>query len=131
MSTVQKKGRVKTPAEQALERAQEIVASGARATWVDLHNALFGIGGVCVELFPTVSARTAFSKTPEHGQIMKLLENLPDTGLKRPEASGKLLIRIPKSLHAALMVEAEAEDTSVNQLIVAKLSTQLRSVVSM
>jgi antitoxin HicB len=39
--------------------------------------------------------------------------------------SGKLNIRIPKTLHARLTKEAVDEGTSLNQLILAKLSRPL------
>jgi predicted HicB family RNase H-like nuclease len=38
-------------------------------------------------------------------------------------------VRLPRTVHAALLVEAEAEGVSLNQLCVAKLVAQLRSVV--
>jgi predicted HicB family RNase H-like nuclease len=40
--------------------------------------------------------------------------------------SGKLNIRIPKSLHARLAEEAKNEGTSLNQLILAKLARPLK-----
>lgn len=44
----------------------------------------------------------------------------------KPEPpSGKLLVRMPRSLHASLKSEADREGVSVNQLIVAKLSIGL------
>jgi hypothetical protein len=42
------------------------------------------------------------------------------------ESSGRFVVRIPKSLHAALTLEAKAEGTSLNQLVVAKLAVSLR-----
>jgi predicted HicB family RNase H-like nuclease len=38
-------------------------------------------------------------------------------------------VRIPKSLHAALLAEAEAEGISLNQLCLTKLAVQLRAAV--
>ncbi|MBC8113654.1 MAG: toxin-antitoxin system HicB family antitoxin [Candidatus Saccharimonas sp.] len=117
-----------SPAQQVLGLARAKAEAGA--TWTELHNALFGIGGLAAKLFTTPSARTAFSKTSEHADLLALIDAAPDgDGVKRPAANGKLLIRLPKSLHSALIVEAEAEDTSINQLVVAKLSAQLRAVV--
>jgi predicted HicB family RNase H-like nuclease len=43
--------------------------------------------------------------------------------------SGKILVRVPKTIHAALLAEAEQEGTSLNQLILSKLSLQLRAAV--
>lgn len=123
-----RKSSAASPAQQVLRLARDTLATGA--TWLEIHNALFGIGGLAARLFTTSATRTAFSQTPEYADIMALVEAAPDgEGLKRPEANGKLLIRIPKSLHSALIVEAEAEGTSVNQLVVAKLSAQLRALV--
>jgi predicted HicB family RNase H-like nuclease len=45
--------------------------------------------------------------------------------MKTNEKSGKLLVRLPKSLHAALAEEAEREGVSLNHLIVAKLAQRL------
>ena len=44
--------------------------------------------------------------------------------------SGKLLLRLPKSLHSALADEARKEGTSMNQLILAKLAVTLGQAVS-
>jgi hypothetical protein len=97
------------------------------ASWADIHNALFGIGGLCAEL--GAAERQTFAKSPEYQQIMQLLGDLPSSAAAPPLASGKVLVRLPKSLHAALLVEADAENTSLNQLIVSKLSAQLKAVV--
>lgn len=61
----------------------------------------------------------------------KLLDHLPDVTDTDddPLPSGKFVVRLPKSLHAALIAEAEAEGVSLNTLIVTKCSVRLRSVV--
>lgn len=124
----------KSKAKQALEYARKVAKTSA--SWIDLHNAMFGIGGKCTELFPDQSARTAFTKTAEYTEITQLVHDLAqqddrqsDVADHASRASGKLNIRLPRSIHAALVVEAEAEGVSLNQLIVAKLSVQLRAVV--
>ena len=55
----------------AEQRAQEA------ADWVELHNALFGIGGKATELLTTESERTAFARTAECKRIFALLDGLP------------------------------------------------------
>ncbi|MBI3412172.1 MAG: toxin-antitoxin system HicB family antitoxin [Planctomycetes bacterium] len=62
-------------------------------------------------------------------QIDELIDSLPDPpdGPQRREYSGKFNVRIPKSLHAALACEAEAEGVSLNQLVVAKLALHLQT----
>jgi len=42
-----------------------------------------------------------------------------------PKKSGRFVVRLPRSLHAALEREAIAEGVSLNQWIVAKLSVGL------
>jgi hypothetical protein len=118
-------------AREALAFARQLREEGKN--WLEAHNALYGLGGKCGALFPTKEDRTAFAKTAEHDQISQVLNSLPDPpsrGAVQPleTASGNLHVRLPRSLHAALRAEAEAEDVSLNQLIVAKLSVQLRCV---
>lgn len=119
----------RTPAEELLAIAR--TKSKSAKTWPDLHNAVFGLGGPYSRLFPTLTERTAFSKTPEHKAILKMMELLPgpnrSTGVDA--FSGKLLVRLPKTIHAALAREAESENVSLNQLIVAKLSAQIGELV--
>jgi hypothetical protein len=50
----------------------------------------------------------------------------PPAGPQRRECRGKFNVRLPKSLHAALAGEAEAEGVSLNQLVVAKLALHLQ-----
>ena len=124
----------KSKAKTALEFARHQAETSQ--SWTDLHNALFGIGGKCGELFPTDSTRVEFSRTKEFKEIVTILESLQQRRGEPQEsfvdllaqANGKILVRLPKSIHAALLVEAEAEGVSLNQLCLAKLAMQLRSV---
>jgi predicted HicB family RNase H-like nuclease len=43
--------------------------------------------------------------------------------------NGAISVRLPRSVHAALLAEAEAEGVSLNQLCLSKLVAQLRAVV--
>lgn len=112
----------------ARQRAQQA------ADWADLHNALFGIGGKANELFPTEAERTAFSQTKECKQIFALLDGLPapparEFGEFLATANGAISVRLPRSVHAALLAEAKAEGVSLNQLCLSKLVAQLRTVI--
>ncbi len=72
--------------------------------------------------------RTAFVKTDVYTKIDELIHSLPagETAKAPADVSGKMLLRVPKSIHASLMAEAEAEGISLNQLCLAKLSVQLQ-----
>ena len=102
--------------------------------WVELHNALFGMGGKAMTLFPTEAERTALSQTSEYKKVLALLDGLPapdtkDFGDLLASANGAISVRLPRSVHAALLAEAQAEGVSLNQLCLSKLVAQLRAVV--
>jgi HicB family len=104
------------------------------ADWLELHFALFGVGGKADELFPTETERTAFCRTAEYKQILALMDTLPRPANKETRelvssANGAISVRLPRSVHAALLAEAKAEGVSLNQLCVSKLVAQLRSVL--
>ncbi len=84
-----------------------------------------------MKLFPTQADRMAFADTEESHKIDELIDSLPEPEVRpsREEYSGKFVVRVPKSLHAALAAEAAAEGVSLNQLVVAKLSVQLAGSV--
>ncbi len=62
-------------AEQALEFVRERVETAS--SWTEVHNAFYGMGGRFGTLFPSQSERVAFSKTPEFGEIGRLIRSLP------------------------------------------------------
>ncbi len=110
-----------------LKSAKALATRGA--TWLEANNALFGLESDFGKKFPTVEARQAFHAGPEYDQIRQALAGLqlPHEVPADPSGpSGKFLLRLPKSLHAALQAEAEAEGVSLNQLALAKLAVGLR-----
>jgi hypothetical protein len=119
---------IQTRARQLLTRARDL-AQMPGLTWVDVNDAIYGPGGPFSRLFPTAKDRVAFSKLKESRQIDRLIDNLPEPpgGPQKREYSGKFNVRVPKSLHAALASEAEAEGVSLNQLVVAKLAMRLQA----
>ena len=116
-------------------RAQELLALAAKLaetsglTWIEANNAVYGPGGPFVRLFPNARERLAFAKTRESRRIDDLIDSLPEppVGPQRRDYSGKFNVRVPKSLHAALASEADAEGVSLNQLVVAKLALPLHT----
>lgn len=104
------------------------------ADWLELHSAVFGVGGKATELFPTEAERSAFLQSEEYKRLLALIDTLPRPRKKEirervASANGAISVRLPRSLHAALLAEAQAEGVSLNQLCVAKLAAQLRVVV--
>ena len=122
---------VATRAKVVLDEARQ--AAKQSSNWVEFHNAVFGLSGVASREFPEKAERTTFGTTDEFKQIMAMMEELDDDDdlptQKMADASGTIVVRGPKSLHAALIAEAEAEGVSLNQLCVSKLATQLVAIV--
>lgn len=116
-------------AQPLLREARRLAAGGA--SWAVVHNAVFGIDGLVMRRYPTESARTAFSKSAEFHEIWEIIEELQgeEPFAHLPVASGYTSLRIPVSLHAALLKEAEVEGVSLNQLCLSKLAVQLRAAV--
>lgn len=111
-----------------LEKARELAESCQ--TWADLSNSLFDpLEGLVARTFPNGDERAKFRKTGVYEQLHKLIERkMESTGVVSggtPKKSGKFVVRLPRTLHAALEREAEVEGTSMNQLVVAKLAVQL------
>jgi hypothetical protein len=114
-----------------LQKAKQLAK--AAGTWADLSNALFDPEtGILAKAYRDAKERDAFTKTPEYRQIRELIHDAQDrTGFVEgatPSRSGRFLLRLPKSLHAALVREAVAEGVSLNQLVVTKLAVQLNKV---
>jgi hypothetical protein len=119
-------------ARQILEFAESRAKEAA--DWLELHFALFGLGGIANELLATETERTAFCRTVEYKRILALMDTLPRPANKETSelvssANGAISVRLPRSVHAALLAEAKAEGVSLNQLCLSKLVAQLRAVV--
>lgn len=99
-------------AAELLRQAEE---QAKRApTWADLSNTLFDpLEGLLARAFPTRAEREAFVKTEEYRKIRALIDLARErTGLvagATPKKSGRFVVRLPVSLHAALEREAAEE----------------------
>ena len=103
-------------------------------TWAELSNALFDpLDGLLAKRFTDASQRAAFRKSNDYGKLHKLVEQkMKQTGVvagAEPKKSGRFVVRLPKTMHAALEQEAAAEGTSLNQLVLAKLAARLSALV--
>jgi hypothetical protein len=67
-------------ARQVLEYAEQ--RAGAAADWLELSNALFGVGGKATLAFATEAERTAFCKTDEYKRVLALMDRLPTPTVK-------------------------------------------------
>jgi HicB family len=129
-ATVSRAVRIK--AKQVLEFAEQRARQAA--DFVELQNALFSPHGKATELLTTEAERTAFTRTPEYRKVLALFDRLPappvqDLGDLSVPLNGAITVRLPRSVHAALLAEAKAEGVSLDELCLSKLVAQLREVL--
>jgi hypothetical protein len=118
-------------ADRILDQARHIARTVE--SWADLSNALFDAEtGLITRAYPSPPERERFLRTDHYRKIRALLSEAIDThGLVEgatPRKSGRFVVRVPQSLHLALEREAKQEGVSLNQLVVAKLAAQLRTL---
>ena len=109
------------PPKQFLDEARRL--HRRKVTSTEFWNALCGIDGQLSRLFPTQTQRVAFSKTGEWKQFHELWQELQERDKQSnrafaattASANGTVILRLPKSVHTALIREAEHEGTSLNQ----------------
>jgi hypothetical protein len=128
-----------SPSQHIVAKAKQVLAFAEQqaqqaADWLELSNSLFGVGGKATLAFSTDAERTAFCKTEQYKRLLALLDGLPAPPVKEiveltASANGAISVRLPRSVHAALLAEAQAEGVSLNQLCLSKLVAQLRAVV--
>jgi predicted HicB family RNase H-like nuclease len=98
--------------------------------WVTFFREVLGLGGIVRQMYPTAEALTEFEKTTQYGEIQQMLAKLRVEGPPVPEdkePTRVITVRLPKSLHEFLQVEAHEKCTSMNQLCISKLVQWLDS----
>ena len=92
--------------------------------WVTFFREVLGIEGVVRRAFPDAAERAEFETSAEYEEIQKLLTKLRERrGVpeKQSEATRVITVRIPKSMHESLIIEAQHRRTSMNKLCISKL----------
>lgn len=119
-----------TEATEMLEKGLEVYEIAySRFTkspdWVTFFREVLGLKGIVRRTFPTPEALAAFKKTDEYDRIQQMLAKLREPGGTPPdekeEPTRVITVRLPKSLHEALRVEAHEHCVSMNKLCISKL----------
>jgi predicted HicB family RNase H-like nuclease len=98
--------------------------------WVTFFREVLGLNGIVRQMYPSAQALTEFEKTPEYAEVQQMLAKLRVEGPPVPEdkePTRVITVRLPKSLHEFLQVEAHEKCTSMNQLCISKLVQWLDS----
>ncbi|PQO27578.1 hypothetical protein C5Y96_18800 [Blastopirellula marina] len=92
--------------------------------WVTYFREILGVEGVVHRLFPQPEEFTKFEQSEEYGEIQLMIVKLRErTNVQNEskEPTRVITVRLPKSLHEALRVEAHSRRTSMNKLCISKL----------
>jgi hypothetical protein len=125
-------GKIRTKASEVLAYAHEKVSACQFSN--ELFNAIFSPTGKAAAVFPNSADRAAFFRTKEYREIRKLEDRLPRppveyVGDLTANSQLTVMLRMPKSVHEALIAEADAEGVGLEQLCLSKLVAQLRELV--
>ena len=118
-----------TPAATDQEKRQEILRHAKKLyeqepDWVSFFREVLGINGVIRRYFSDPQALIEFEKSDEYLDIQVLLAKLRESGrtqVTEQEPTRVITVRMPKSLHESLRVEAHERHTSMNKLCISKL----------
>ncbi len=108
--------------QKVLEQANALIQSAP--DWVTFYQEVLGVKGVVRRSFPSKEQLAAFKKTEAYDKIQWMLCQLrirSNYAHLRKESTKVITVRLPKTLHAALLTEAREKATSVNKLCISKL----------
>jgi HicB family len=119
---------IQRKAKYILEQAQ-VLARNVKS-WADFSVAIFDQhNGLVAKNFQKPMEREAFYDSKEYEEVNQILLGLMKKfgveGGATPQKSGRFVVRVPKTVHVALEIEAKREGVSLNQLAVSKLSLPL------
>jgi predicted HicB family RNase H-like nuclease len=92
--------------------------------WITFYREVLGLRGIVRQTFPTRELLAEFEQTEAHQEVLRMLAKLREQGpasVDDSEPTRVITVRLPKSLHEALRVEAHEHRTSMNKLCISKL----------
>jgi hypothetical protein len=92
--------------------------------WITFYREVLGLRGIVRQTFRTRDQLAAFEQTEAHQEILRMLTKLRGQGptsFDDAEPTRVITVRLPRSLHEALRVEAHEHCTSMNKLCISKL----------
>ena len=108
---------------EILHIAQNLFGKGP--DWVTFYREIFGLNGLVRHTFPTRDMLNDFEQSEAYRDIQQMLTRLREKGPQdidlKEEPTRVITVRIPKSLHETLRVEAHDHRTSMNKLCISKL----------
>ena len=108
--------------QEVLSEAQSLFARNP--DWITFYREVLGLRGIIRQHYPTREQLAMFEQTEAFQGIQRMLTKLREQGpvMADPEEPTRVItVRLPKSLHESLRVEAHEHHTSMNKLCVSKL----------
>jgi predicted HicB family RNase H-like nuclease len=119
--------------EEIRSAAEQLYAD--KVDWTVFYSKVMGLRGVIRRHFPTVEAMAKFKNSDAYLDIQRMLAELRKRSPAKPkkltaedggdiepnEETRVITVRIPKSMHEALQIEAYEHHTSMNKLCISKL----------
>jgi predicted HicB family RNase H-like nuclease len=108
--------------EDIQQTAESLYSQGT--DWATFFRETLGLCGVVRRNYPTRESMAEFEQTQAYLEIQRMLTRLRRKGppAKEEEDPTKVItVRLPKSIHDALLVEAHEHRTSMNKLCISKL----------
>jgi len=92
--------------------------------WVTFFRKILGLNGLVRRTYATPERLAEFERSKTHADILEMLTRLRERGVGKDdsqEPTRVITVRLPKSLHEALRLEADERHTSMNKLCISKL----------
>lgn len=110
--------------QKVVRAASNLYSRSPAPDWVTFFREILGLTGVVRQTYRTSEELAEFEQSEEYAEIQRML-----TGLRErtaiPEDPNEpirvITVRLPKSVHEALRVEAHEHQTSMNKLCISKL----------
>ena len=110
--------------EEVLQEAFKLYSQNPAPDWVKFFRKILGLQGIVRRAFRTPEELEEFEQSEEYAEIQQMLSKLRERRVPPEEANEPvrvITVRLPKSLHESLRLEAHEHQTSMNKLCISKL----------
>jgi len=114
--------------QEVLRLAQDAFAK--TGTWVVFYREMLGSDGIVRQLYPTPEEMRYFEDSSEFAELQEMVAAMRSQDASKGDATEPermITIRLPKSLHDSLRIEAEEMNLSINKLCISKLLQRIES----
>ena len=111
-----------TEHEEVFKAAHDLYSNSA--DWVTFYRKVLGLDGIVRKAFPTQKSLAEFEQSEPFDKMQQMLTRLRKRGpipTDKQEPTHVITVRLPKSLHESLRIEAYEHHTSMNKLCISKL----------